>query len=207
MLASTASESPEKTIYESQLPLSSWTEQHQRTERLVLDAYSLSYSQWNAEKNWSCQERKSDELMEVRTGGPVFEQPSGLFTQHTDRFIVDDDEIDSDTFAESDMSLKSRSFLHRVLLIECERCKTNPQKMQQRQTFFTIENVYVFDISSICIHGKDYSDNGHSIKNSEDLTMKQMFDISEKLMAERSDEIYGVNTINRVSLHGTYFFY
>ena len=83
------------------------------------------------EKNWSSQERKSDELVEVRTGGPVYEQPSGLFTQHTDRFIVDDDEMDSDTVAESDMSLKSRSFLHRVL-IECERCKTNPQKMHHK---------------------------------------------------------------------------
>ena len=29
-----------------------------------------------------------------------------------------------------------------------------------------------------------------------DLTMKQMFDISEKLIAEQSDVIYGVNTIN-----------
>ena len=33
-------------------------------------------------------------------------------------------------------------------------------------------------------------------KNTEDLTMKQMFDISEKLISEQSDEIYGVNTIN-----------
>ena len=30
----------------------------------------------------------------------------------------------------------------------------------------------------------------------ENLTLKQMFDISEKLIAEHSDEIYGVNTIN-----------
>ena len=44
--------------------------------------------------------------------------------------------------------------------------------------------------------GKNYSDNLHSIKNTEDLTMKQMFDISEKLTAEQSDEIFGVNTIN-----------
>ena len=43
---------------------------------------------------------------------------------------------------------------------------------------------------------KKYSDNLHSIKNTEDLTMKQMFDISEKLISEQSDEIYGVNTIN-----------
>ena len=43
---------------------------------------------------------------------------------------------------------------------------------------------------------KNYSDNLHSIKNTEDLTMKQIFDISEKLISEQSDEIYGVNTIN-----------
>ena len=52
--------------------------------------------------------------MEVRTGRLVFEQPPGLFTEHTDRFIVDDDDMDSNTVAESDMSFKSRSFLHRV---------------------------------------------------------------------------------------------
>ena len=114
VLASTASESPGKTRYESQLPLSSWTEQHLRTGRPVKDAYSSSYSEWNADKNWSSQEWKSDELMEVRTGRLVNEQPPGLFTEHTDRFIVDDDDMDSNTVAESDMSLKSRSFLHRV---------------------------------------------------------------------------------------------
>ena len=79
-----------------------------------MDAYSSSYSEWNADKNWSSQEWKSDDLMEVRTGRLVNEQPPGLFIQHTDRFIVDDDDMDSDTVAESDMSLKSRSFWHRV---------------------------------------------------------------------------------------------
>ena len=52
--------------------------------------------------------------MEVRTGRSVYEQPPGLFTEHTDKFIVDDDNMDSDTEAESEMSLKSRSFLHTV---------------------------------------------------------------------------------------------
>ena len=43
---------------------------------------------------------------------------------------------------------------------------------------------------------KNYLENLHSIKNTgKYLTMKQMFDISEKLLAEQSDEIYGVNTI------------
>ena len=42
---------------------------------------------------------------------------------------------------------------------------------------------------------KNYSDNWHSIKNTEDLTTKQMFDISEKLITEQSDEIFGISTI------------
>ena len=53
-------------------------------------------------------------MLEARTGRPVSEQPAGLFTEHTDTFIVDDYDMDSDTVAESDMSLLSRSFLHRV---------------------------------------------------------------------------------------------
>ena len=75
--------SPEKTRSESQIPLSSWTEQHLRTGRPVKDACSSSYSEWNVDKIWSSQELKSDEMMEVRTGRLV------VFAQHTDRFIVE----------------------------------------------------------------------------------------------------------------------
>ena len=49
------------------------------------------------------------------------------------------------------------------------------------------------------------SDNLHSIKITEDLTLKQMFDISEKLISEQSDEIYGVNTINWEDSSWKYF--
>ena len=51
-------------------------------------------------------------MLEARTGRPVSEQPPGLFTQHTDIFLLMT--MDSNTIAESDMSLKSRSFLQRV---------------------------------------------------------------------------------------------
>ena len=45
--------------------------------------------------------------------------------------------------------------------------------------------------------GKNYSDNLHSIKNTgENLTMKQMFEISEQLILEQSDEIFGVSRIS-----------
>ena len=114
VLASVASESPGKTRYESEIPLSSWKVQHHRRGRPVEDAYPSSYSEWNVDKTWSSQEWKSDEVMEVRTGRLVNEQPPGLFAQHTDRFIVDDDDMDSNTEAESEMSFKPISFLHKV---------------------------------------------------------------------------------------------
>ena len=50
-------------------------------------------------------------------------------------------------------------------------------------------------LESAVFMGKNYSDNWHSIKNTEDLTMKQMLNISVKLVSEQ-DEIYGVKTID-----------
>ena len=45
--------------------------------------------------------------------------------------------------------------------------------------------------------GKNYSDNLHSIENIvKDLTLKQMFEIPEKLILEQSDEIFGVSQIS-----------
>ena len=45
--------------------------------------------------------------------------------------------------------------------------------------------------------GKNYSQILHSIKNTgNNLTMKQMFDKSEKLIVGQSDEIFGVTPIN-----------
>ena len=54
--------------------------------------------------------------------------------------------------------------------------------------------------------GKNYLEILHSIKNTgKDLTMKQIFDIPEKLISEQSDEIYGVNTINWEDFHGNIY--
>ena len=114
VLANTALQSLVKTKYESQVPLSSWNEQQPRTERPVMGATSSNYSGWNNDEKWSSQEWKSVEMLEARTGRPVSGQPAGSFTQHTDRFVIDDDDMDSNTVTESDLSLKSRSFLHRV---------------------------------------------------------------------------------------------
>ena len=94
---------------------------------------SSSYSERNAGEKW-----KSDEVMEVRTGRLVNDQPPGLFAEHTDRFIVDDDDMGSNTVEESGMSWKSSSFLHRL---NCERFWTNLQKMQHKTAANILFNV------------------------------------------------------------------
>ena len=102
VLVSTASESPGETKSESQnVPLSSLTVQQTCTGRPVLGACSSNYSEWNIDDKWSSQVWKSGEMSNTRTGRPVHDQ-----------FVIDDD--DSETATESNLSLKSRSFLNRM---------------------------------------------------------------------------------------------
>ena len=55
-------------------------------------------------------------------------------------------------------------------------------------------NVYVCNNESAVFMGKNFQNNQNSIVNTADLTLKQMFDISAKLVAEQ-DEISGLETI------------
>ena len=126
----------------------------QERGRPVMGASSSDYSEWNIDEKWSSQVRKSGEMLEARTGRPVGGHP---FSQHTNKFVIDDNDMDSDTITESNLSPKSRSFLHRVndrlrkiLDPVFKRCNA-----RHRQTFFNLVNVYVFNIGSICIHGKE----------------------------------------------------
>ena len=49
-------------------------------------------------------------------------------------------------------------------------------------------------LESAVLMGKNYLDNCHSITNTKDLTLKQMFDISARLVCEQ-DEISGMEKI------------
>ena len=162
VLASTASESPGKTRYESQLNLSAWTEQHQRTVRLVKDAYSSSYSEWNVDEKWSSQEWKSDEVMEVRTGDLLMNNhPVCSHSTQTDLLLMT---MDADTVAESDMLFKSRSFLHsvndRVRKMQDQSSKDATQDSNKRSLIWRMF-IYVLDIGIICIHGKGITQTIH----------------------------------------------
>ena len=96
------------------------------------------------------------------------------------------------------MPLKSRSFLNRMNdRVRKRQNQSSKDAPKDSDKHSVIWGMFVSStLQASVFMGKNYSDNLHSIKNTEDLTMNQMFDISEKLISEQSDEIYGVNTIN-----------
>ena len=85
-------------------------------------------------------------------------------------------------------------------MIDCERCWTVLQKVQCK----TPTNVLWFGECLCLRHWKHlYSwerivqDNLHSVRNTgKNLTLMKMFEISEQLILEQSDEIFGVTRIS-----------
>ena len=203
VLASTASESPGKTRCESQnVPLSSLNVQQSTTGRLVMGAGSSDYSEWNTDEKWSSQEWKSGEMLEARTESPVGGQP---FTQHTDKFVIDDDDMDSDTATEPNLSINSRSFLRRVNdRLRKTLDRSSKDAMQDIDKRSLILGMFISStLAASVFMGKNYSEILHSIKNTQNnLTLKQMFNISEKLIVGQSDVIFGVTPLTWKILHG-----
>ena len=119
-----------------------------------------------------------------RTGKPVVCPQRGATPQ---QFVIGDDET------ELDLSLGSRSFLDTV--------NDQVRKRQKRSSMNVTEDgekhsvIWGMFMSSTLetsvFMGNNHSDNWHSIQNTKDLTMKQMFDTSAKFVSEQ-DEIYGV---------------
>ena len=188
------------------------------------DVYSARCSRWDDDKAWCSQEWKADKSKDDRTGQPVAtswaktHESQSCFshdkTQHVileekephdrtgqpvvyaqrearpQQFIIGDDET------ESELSVASRSFLNRV--------NDQVRKRQKRSSMNVTENdekhsmiwgmFMSVTLESAVFMGKNYLDNCHSITNTKDLTLKQMFDISARLVSEQ-DEISGLETI------------
>ena len=104
-----------------------------------------------------------------------------------------------DTVTESNLSPKSRSFLHRVndrlRKILDHSSKDAMQDIDKRSMIWGMFMSSTLEASVFM--GKNYSEILHSIKNTgNNLTLKQMFDMSEKLTVGQSDEIYGVTQVS-----------
>ena len=119
--------------------------------------HTASCSKWDDDEAWSSQEWNSDELMDDRTERPVV-CPQWGAPQH---FVIEDDE------AESDMSLGSRSFLHRVN--DQVRKRQNQSSKDATKDVDKHSVIWRMLMSSklqgSVFLGKNYSDNQHSIKN------------------------------------------
>ena len=115
-----------------------------------------------------------------------------------DKFVIDDNDMDSDT-AESNLSLKSRSFLNRVndrlRRVLDHSSKDAMQDIDKRPIIWGMIMSSTLEASVFMV--KNYSDILHSIENlGKNLTLKKMFDISEKLIVGQSDENFGVSQIS-----------
>ena len=121
----------------------------------MLGASSSNYSEWNIDDKWSFQEWKSDEMLRARTERSL-----------DDKFVIDDN-MDSDTATESNLSLRSRSFLNRVndrlRKILDHSSKDAMQDIDKRSMIWGTFMSSTLEASVFM--GKNYSDNLHSIKN------------------------------------------
>ena len=122
-----------------------------------------------------------------RTGRPVV-CPSGGARQQ--QLIIEDDGT------ESDLSLRSRSFLDRVNDQVLKRQKHSSMNVTENDDKHSVIWWMFMSVTlePAVFMGKNNSDNWHSIRNTKDLTMRQMFDISAKSVSEQ-DEIFGVKRL------------
>ena len=89
--------------------------------------------------------------------------------QHTDRFIVEHDKMNSYTEAESDLSLGSRSFLHRVNdQVRKRQKQSSLDATEDSEEHSVIWRMFMSSTSQASVFmGKNYSDNWHSTKISQ----------------------------------------
>ena len=79
-------------------------------------------------------------------------------------------------------------------MVKCgnDKKRSSMNATESDKTFCDVGNVHVCNIGIIM--GKNYLDNRHSTTITKDLTLKQMFDISTRLVSEQ-DEVSQVETI------------
>ena len=126
-------------------------------------------------------------MSRTSTGRPVDE-----------KFVIDDD-MDSDTATESNLSLRSRSFLNRVndrlRKILDHSSKGAMQDIEKRSMILGMFMSSTLEASVFM--GQNYLEHLFSIKiTGNNLTLMNMFEISEQLILEQSDEIFGVSQIS-----------
>ena len=97
---------------------------------------------------------------------------------------------------ELELSVESRSFVNQVNDQVRKRQKRISNVADSGEEHSIIWRMFMAaTMNAATFMGKNFLDNQHSIKNSTDLTLKKMFDISAKFVGEQ-DEISNVDTIH-----------
>ena len=120
------------------------------------------------------------------SGRPDVDSQRGAWPQ---QFFIGNDE------AEFELSVESRSFVNRVNDQVRKRQKRISNVTEDGEKHSMIWGMFMtVTMESAVFMGKNYLNNCQSIANTTDLTLKQMFDISTRLVSEQ-DEISGLETI------------
>ena len=208
-VSSSTSVSPGKRSHGHQNPWSTIAEKEERPGRpdvgsdrkIAFDYYyheqfiesfsSASYSKWDDDHAWSqhdgtAQSVVSEVTPRERSGRPDVDPQREARPQ---QFVIGNDE------AELELSVESRSFVNRVNDQVRKRQKRISNVTEDGEKHSMIWGMFMtVTMESAVFMGKNYLNNCHSIANTTDLTLKQMFDISARLVSEQ-DEISGLETI------------
>ena len=155
---------------------------------------STDYSKLDYDRAWSSQEWKAEATTYDRSGRP--DNFNSQEVANSQIFIMGNDET------ELELSVESRSFVNRVNDQVRKRQKRMSNVSGEGEEHSIIWRMFMaVTMESAVFMRKNFQYNQNSIVNTADLTLKQMFDISAKLVAEQ-DEISGLETIGWEKIHG-----
>ena len=180
---------------------------------------SAGYPKWDYGRCWSSQEWKSEVTANDRSGKPdetSWKNMQRVCPHHEDALLDENaqsvrygemihdrsgqpdgvdyqEEADSENFV---MGNDAAEFVNKVKDQERIRQKRMSNAAESDEEHSTIWRMFMAaTMNAATFMGKNFQKNQNSIKNLTDLTLKNMFDIAEKLVNEQ-EEIVGVDKIN-----------
>ena len=146
----------------------------------------LGFSHEETLHDGTAQSVLNEETPRDRPGQPVVIPQRGATPQ---QFIIGNDET------ELELTVESRSFVNRVngQVRKRQKSISNVSEIEEKHSIIWRMFMAV-TMESAVFMGKNYLNNCHSFANTKDLTLKQMFDISTRLVSEQ-DEIPRLETI------------
>ena len=173
--------------------------------RRTIDQGDLIKTSWRMERqvrpdheeillDGTAQSVRNGETLRDRSG-----RPDNINSQEVARpqnFVMANDET------ELELSVESRSFVNRVNDQVRKRQKRISNVAGEGEEHSIIWRMFMaVTMDSATFMEKNFQDNQNSIVNTSDLTLKQMFDISTKLVSEQ-DEISNLERLFGKNIHG-----